>query len=99
MSHTTSREHFSLILERTINGLTEGALYALQHVCKESDLTPHLTVAGTWLCFLGTDHYGRIVYFDFAAVTDPKLLGALHRLQEPSLEGQPAPARILSKMN
>lgn len=99
MSYTTSREHLSLLLERTINGLTEGALYALEHVCGESDLTPHLTVAGPWLCFLGTDHYGRINYFDFVSIENPKLLGALRYLREPPATGQLAPSEILSQMN
>ncbi len=88
-----------LIFEQAINGLTEGALYALRFVCEMNDWSPHLAVAGNRLLLLGTDHFSRIVYFDCAIIPNPGLVAGLKKLRVSAPIGERAPSSVLAQMN
>lgn len=96
---TPSRENVPLVFEQAINGLTEGGLYALRFVCELNDWSPHLAVAGNRLFFLGTDHYGRITYFDHATLPNPSLVDGLKKMEVRPPVGERAPDPVLARMN
>ena len=59
-------------LRTTLDDLSEGALYALNHVTKKQGWKPHICVSPdttkpgyTLFCFYATDATGQTCYFDY----------------------------------
>ena len=79
MSNTTVQKPLPLKLEQAVDGLTDGAIYALRYVCELLELTPRIEVASGFLLLIGANKQGRIGYFDYVSIKNERLLTSLQR--------------------